>query len=285
MAVERLRGDGHVDGNGGSGTPDAGVEREQRLMTLLREVVAEHGRLRAAELLGVNYKTVKRVLESGRLTPLVRDALERLRVTREERGGAVEPEHGGALERRIERLEGGLDAAAGERRSGSHEPDVGAHDAAASPPEVRPGGTGRTGEPSVAEPAPAVAGMAPRPPIAMRRQFPDVVTTEPADDDAEAYGAAWPLVEEWRWLHEAHPHHGRGVRWLEVEARILALELTMLEDHGLTLPPETQPLRGFARKGQTGWRTAALRDTRRALGPARLWRWVRRACTLGLWWE
>ena len=50
--------------------------------------------------------------------------------------------------------------------------------------------------------------------------------------------------------------------------RLLTLELAMLEDHGLTLPPETQPLRGFGRKGQTNWRTTALRDTRRALGKA-----------------
>ena len=138
-----------MDGNGanGSGTPDAGAERERRLMALLREVVAEHGRLQAAELLGVNYKTVKRVLESGQLTPLVRDALERLQVTRHELGGAGEPEHVGALEQRAEGLEGGLDELAGELRSGAHKPNAGAHDAAASPPEVRPVATGRTEEP------------------------------------------------------------------------------------------------------------------------------------------
>ena len=104
---------------------------------------------------------------------------------------------------------------------------------------------------------------------------------EPTGDDADVYGEAWPLVEEWRWLRSTHPHLGGGVRWLETEARILALELAMLEEHGLTLPPETQPLRGFARRGQTGWRRAALRDTRRALARAR----VRRVLTLGLWWR
>ena len=29
------------------------------------------------------------------------------------------------------------------------------------------------------------------------------------------------------------------------------LVLAMLEEHGLTLPPERQPLRGFGRRGQT----------------------------------
>ena len=123
--------------------------------------------------------------------------------------------------------------------------------------------------------------MRPRTAPALRRPFPDVVTVEPADDDAEVYGAAWPLVEEWRWMREAHPEQGRGVRCLETEARILTLELAMLEEHGLTLPPETQPLRGFARKGQTTWRRAALHDTQRAL----TWAKLRRVLTLGMWWR
>ena len=59
----------------------------------------------------------------------------------------------------------------------------------------------------------------------------------------------------------------------------------MLEDHGLTLPPETQPLRGFGRKGQTNWRRTALQDTRRALARRKLLRWVRRILTLGIWWK
>ena len=59
----------------------------------------------------------------------------------------------------------------------------------------------------------------------------------------------------------------------------------MLEEHGLTLPPEKQPLRGFGRKGQTSWRRKALYDTRVALRKRKLLRWVRRVCTLGLWWK
>ena len=57
----------------------------------------------------------------------------------------------------------------------------------------------------------------------------------------------------------------------------------MLEEHWLTLPPETQPLRGFGRKGQTNWRRTALYDTKLALRRRKLLRWVRRALTLGLW--
>ena len=250
--------------------PDAGTERELRLTALLRDLVAEEGRLAAADLLGVNYKTLKRVLESGRLTSHVCDALERLQLSRDRRSGAVGPERVGQLERRIERLEGGLTALAEELRVSSGQPGASGDGAAASRVEARPAAPRRTGEPSAGEPAPAVAGMRPRAAVVVRRPFPDVVTTGPAGDDADVYGEAWPLVEEWRRLRSTHPGHGRGVRWLETEVRILALELAMLEEHGLTLPPETQPLRGFARRGQTTWRRAALRDTQRALAWAKL---------------
>lgn len=262
----------------GGGEPDAGEEREQRLMALLRDVVAEEGRIKAAELLGVNYKTLKRVLESGRLTPLVRDALERFRLPHGGAGPAIRPERVGALERRIDRIEGRLTALAGERRAGRRGPDADGDGAATGRVETRPMTPGQTSEPSAGEHA-AVAGMRSRAPVVPMRLFPEVVTVEPGDDDADVYSEAWPLVEEWRHLRSTHPDHGMGVRWLETEARILVLELALLEEHGLTLPPETQPLRGFARSGQTTWRRAALRDTRRALA----WAKLRRVLTLGLW--
>ena len=41
------------------------------------------------------------------------------------------------------------------------------------------------------------------------------------------------------------------------------MELALLEEHGMTLPPEKQPLRGFDRNGQVNWRRTALSDTRR----------------------
>ena len=249
-------------------------------MALLREVVADKGRIQAADLLGVNYKTLKRVVESGRLTPLVRDALERFQLPHDGASAAIRPERVGALERRIDRIEGRLTTLTKERRASSHGPDGGGGDAVASRAEARPAPPPQTSESSAGEPA-GVAGMRSRAPAALRRPFPEVVIVEPGDDDAEVYGEAWPLVEEWRHLRSTHRNHGVGVRWLETEARLLHLELAMLEEHGLTLPPETQPLRGFARRGQTTWRKAALHDTERALAWARL----RRVLTFGLWWR
>ena len=49
--------------------------------------------------------------------------------------------------------------------------------------------------------------------------FPDLVTLEPAGDDEDVFGAAWPLVQEWRKLKDTHPSRGRGLDWLRVEER------------------------------------------------------------------
>ena len=97
-----------------------------------------------------------------------------------------------------------------------------------------------------------------------RREYPDLATLEPAEDDEQVFGAAWPLIREWRELKATHPDRGKGPEWLRVEERFLTVELALLEDHGLTLPPARFPLRGFDRSGQVNWRRTALDDTRRA---------------------
>ncbi len=130
---------------------------------------------------------------------------------------------------------------------------------------------------------PSVDGLITRRRRVLRRKDPELVTEQTDEYDPEVYGAAWPLVEEWRCLREGHPYQGKSLSWLVTQERILVLELAMLEEHGLTLPPEKQPLRGFGCRGQTSWRHTALNDTRRALHRRRMLRWVRRILTLGLW--
>ena len=73
---------------------------------------------------------------------------------------------------------------------------------------------------------------------------------------------------------------GRGLAWLEVEERVRELEVAMLEEHGLTLPPETMPLTGLWRSSQLNWRRETLREVRRAVAWRRL---ARRILTLNLW--
>ena len=286
-------GDAQDDVNG-SDVPDVEKLRRLRLSGFLRELVREEGRMEAAELLGVNYRTLVKAEESGELTGRMSDALERLL-------GTGEDPEAVRLRERMTALESGMEALTKEMRDGLDEirAIVGGVQAGAnkdSQTQTQDGGNGRSeaqaqagveeeeaAAPVSGRPAPPVAGLRSKRPFAERRLDPEIVTEEPADDDPEVYGDAWPLVKEWRSLRAGHPHQGRNLSWLVNEERLLTLELAMLEEHGLTLPPEKQPLRGFGRKGQTSWRWTALHDTRVALRKRRLLRWIRRVCTLGLW--
>ena len=285
--------------NGDDAGDDGGVDvellRRARLSAMLRELVRQEGKMEAAELLGVNYKTVARAEKSGRITGRMSDALERLLGPVDDPEAARLRERVGALEGRTEGLEDGMKALRTELREGLSRlrtPSAGRAGGRAAVGDVEAKaedeaqaqedhgeGAGR----SETRAAPPVAGLGSRKPFRERRLDPEIVTVEPAEDDAEVYGAAWPLVEEWRGVRAGHPRRGGSLSWLVTEERLLMLELAMLEEHGLTLPPEKQPLRGFGRRGQTSWRWKALADTRVALRKRKLLRWVRRVCTLGLW--
>ncbi len=259
------------DEGNAAGGPDVEKLRRIRLSGFLRELVREEGKMEAAELLGVNYKTLVRAEETGKITGRMGDALERLL------GTGDDPEVA-KLRERVEALEGGVEALAKELRDGLGEiRDAVAGSAASQGQDHAQDGDHDDGA------APPVAGLRPRQPFTERRLDPEIVTEEPAEDDQEVYGDAWPLVEEWRRLRADHPHRGKSLSWLTTEERLLVLELAMLEEHGLTLPPEKQPLRGFGRKGQTTHRWKALADTRVALRKRKLLRWVRKVLTLWLW--
>ena len=94
-----------------SGDVDAEKLRRLRLTGFLRELVREEGRVEAAELLGVAYRTVVRAEESGEITGRMGDALERLL------GTGDDPEVARLWEL-VDALEGGVEALAKELRDG-----------------------------------------------------------------------------------------------------------------------------------------------------------------------
>ena len=297
---DESQADGTLDGDtlaGGGDGLDVEKLRRLRLSGFLRELVRAEGRMEAAELLGVAYRTLVKAEESGEITGRMGDALERLLGTGGDPEAARLRERVGALEEGTESLAkemrdglAGIRAAvagvkAGDNEDGQTQAQDGENGRADGQTQAQDGEHGEGAVLVSDRPAPPVAGLRSKKPFTARRLDPEIVTEGPADDDAEVYGAAWPLVEEWRGLRAGHPHQGRSLSWLVTEERLLVLELAMLDDHGLTLPPEKQPLRGFGRKGQTSWRRKALYDTRVALRKRKLLRWVRRVCTLGLWWK
>ena len=92
--------------------------RKLRLRALLRDLVREEGRMEAAELLGVNYKTLARTIESGDLSKRMSDALERLMIAGGVPAEARQRERIDDLERGMQGLDGRVEALEKEMRSG-----------------------------------------------------------------------------------------------------------------------------------------------------------------------
>ena len=242
-----------------------------RLMALLKELVRDKGFKGAARVLELDQRTVAESAKTGQLSRRVRQALERALQEGVGSAAARQRERNDRLENRVEALEKGHEAlekghdelgkevrsrvaavegqVASLRRDGAQ--GTGAGHAGAGPSQAEAGASG------MGRKAP------PRP--RLRREYPDLVTLEPAEDDEEVFGDAWPMIVEWRGLKDVHPNEGKGLDWLRTEEHFLALELALLEDHGMTLPPARFPLRGFDRNGQLNWRQTALFDTRRAI--------------------
>lgn len=266
----------------GNEAVDAEKARRLRLGGFLRDLIRQEGKMEAAELLGVNYKTLRQAEETGEITGRMGDALELLLRRADDAEVERLRETVGVLEERVAELEGGVAAHRAVDIEGAGEggdAEDGVEDGTHAQDDGDEEGAGR----SETEAAPHAEEPRPRKRWRPRRSDPEVVTEQPAEDDEEVYGKAWPLVEEWRRLRDGHPHQGRTLSWLATHERLLELELAMLEEHGLTLPPETHALRGFGRRGQTSWRRKALSDTRTSLKRRKLLRWVRRILTFGLW--
>ena len=265
-------------GGGDSGVADL---YELRLTALLHQLVRRRGHKGAARGLGVNPRTVAASVKQG-MSRRVREALERMLVDRdgeardrlEDDMAGVKVEVAGVRER-VAGLESGLREglqALGEQQAQG----MRRLERRLAQAEAGKGGGGAASPSAATRPAPGAGASS-------RRRYPDLVTRDPAGDDEEVYGGAWPLVKEWRELWDGHPARGKGLAWVSTRQRILELEVALLEDHGLTLPPETEPLRGLDRGAQLNWRLKALHEFRKRRARLELLRWLRTVVTLGLW--
>ena len=258
-----------------------------RLMTLLQELVRDKGYQGAARVLEIDQKTVTESARTGVLTRRVRQALERGLQEGVGSAAARQRERNDRLEERVQQLEEGHEALGSEvrQRLAVVEGEVGALPGDATQGAEQPSaGPGQADSGQSEDRTSGSATIPPSRPL-QRREYPDLATRQPADDDEEVFGDAWALIVQWRELKDAHPNEGKGLAWLADEERLLEVELALLEEHGMTLPPEKRPLRGFARSGQVNWRRTALHDTRRARARRELVLKVRRWLTLGLWWR
>ena len=241
-----------------------------RLMSLLQELERDNGRKKAAEILGVDRRTLDASLDEGVLTRRIRGALEKALQSGVGSAAAEQRDRNDLLADRLEDLEDVVEEQGKEMRANNRasedrdraireEMAQGFRQLEREQAEQRTAGDAGGGAKANG------AGPQPRRRATLRREYPDLVTLEPAEDDEDVFGEVWPLIVDWRELKAVHPDEGKSLSWLRTEERFLALELTLLEEHGLTLPPATFPLRGFDRNGQVNWRKTALSDTRRAL--------------------
>ena len=157
-----------------------------RLMALLQELVREKGYKGASRVLEIDPATVTESAKTGQLTRRVRQALER--ALQEGVGSAAERQRrrNEEVEGRVEKLEGEVVALRRDDHQGT-----GAGHAGDGPSR---------GGADEAEAGAARAGRKPPSKPRVRREYPDLATREPAPDDEEIFGEAWPLIVEWRGL-------------------------------------------------------------------------------------
>ena len=253
------------DHEGGARSAGSGNRDERQLLALLRDLVDREGSVKAAEGLGVTYRTVMRALETHTLTGRMEDALKRLQL---EAGGAV-AERLDVLERRQERLEAGLTVLAREVEQRLADLSIAPGDVLDALPARdsqgqvgEPVGAGRKAmNPRKPDGVPALRGA---PPAPIGPPEPDVVTREPQEGEALLFGEAAPLIAEWREARQGRWQAERYIDWLDTERRICQLEITLIREHWLTLPPSTDPWDAFAREAELRLRKRELRHLRAA---------------------
>ena len=294
------------------------VENPQdvRLLAVLGEAVRARGERQTAHWLGVDRRTMMACLANGELTPRVRTALENevrkeigeeisgIRDGLEAQGTKIDElgtkfeSFGTDFERletmikavrqesakelrtvgqRVERLEKRRGPGAG---SGTDQARPIAGSGASRDRKGRPSNPVVSGRGSVSIKAPDQ----PTKPWFPPRDHDEIVTGEPAPDDSYVYEKAWPLVREWRMLKRNHPLNGNTLSWMERRERLLVVEMALLDEHRLTLPPETQPIDDLWRTHIMNWRRNDLHDIRRRICRRKALRWVRRLAAFGLWW-
>ena len=282
----RIGSNGNIDGGGtddGAGgdegeTPNLDAVRELRLLTVLRELVERHSQSEAAELLGIGRKTIWRSMTSGRLTPRLAIALEQWLVEADRAALTAVEQRVGAVEGQVDALGAGLDALRSEF-AGLRETRAPAQ---------------RRREPRRAQTTPtraAPAAQAERTAMAAGgrdlpwRPYPQLVTAEPEAGEERFYGEATPTVAAWREARRAAREGRRRRERLDAELRMRELELVLIGDHELTLPPAVYPWDRADRRNELWRRREALADARDERNRALWGRRARRLLTLGLWWK
>jgi hypothetical protein len=276
----------------GNTSTEQGVETgpvtgEGQLWALLQDLVEQEGRDAAAVRLGLSERTIRRTLTDRHLSRRMTEALlrERDRRYREQPEGTGEDE-------------------LGEREEDQQaEEEMPAGDGPLEPLEARVAALeteleewGRYLVPAVNLLDRQLRSLAGRLGLALSsrleaswerrlppRTHPELVTLEPAPDDADVYGAALPVVAAWRRALRALDEAPHRLGRLNAEERQLRLEVQLIDDRRLTLPPAKAAWDNVRRSTELRLRLSRLERVRRQ----RLWtlplHYAARILSLGLW--
>ncbi len=247
-------------------------------MSLLRDLVKEKGRMRAARELGVDHRTVAASLEGGRLSKRVRGALEFALLTGADPESARQREQLASLEKRVGELEEATTAGQAELRRAIEEGITElreVHSRALEHIEKRLVGLEAGMEPpgSSKQTTTVRNQSTDRPAI---RQYPEIVTLEPEPGEEQVYGEVVPLIVEWRRVRSEVLAGGDSRSARKSVYRLRELEVALIGEHGLTLPPALHPWDRIQRRDEIERRTRAMEESRRGGLRGRLMRWLAR---------
>ena len=256
--------------------------REMRLKALLRDMMDAEDGAKAAETLGVSYRTVSRAVESGRLTARMSAALERHLLLGGGSAAAQQRDRVDALVERVSALErdlrGGLEAVVGEVKAFREEHARSMRHVERRLVRLEAGRSGsETPSPTGAETEPTKGRYAPS------RPYPQLVTPEAEPDEDLVYGDAAPVIVEWRRVRAEFLKTRTTLDRTEVQEPMLEIEIALVGEHGLTLPPASFPWDEFDRRDKVWELTQDLKRVRAERNRALLRRWLRRVLTCGLW--
>ena len=278
---------------------DDGGERvtDEELLRWAGNIAKARGRVQAARDVGLNYRTLANAIDEGQLTRHVREALLAARETESTQAAQPAGEPSEELTQRVEAAEAqladALDALDRERDRADalerrlelveeQQADGPTPELSARAPEVEP----QDVAPGTEQAADAAGSGAPAAALVSRGAHRGgVVTLEPLEGEQDALGEAAALVAEWRRLRGEEARQGGAVDRARAEERRWELELALIGEHGLALPPETEPLHPSRRDDQLRWRRVTLARVRGQRVRAERLRLLRRVLTLGLWWR
>ena len=256
--------------------------RQMRLLALLRDMVDDGGKVKAAKALGVNYRTVSKAVRSGTLTDRMADALERHLLLGGGSAAAQQRERVAALEQRLDatekELRGGLEAVVGEVKALREEHARSMRHVERWLVRLEAGRSGaETPSPTRAETEPTKRRYV-RP-----RTYPQLVTPEAEPDEDLVYGDATPVIVEWRRVRAEFLKTRTTLDRTEVQEPMLEMDLAIVGEHELTLPPASFPWDEFDRRDKVWELAQDLKRVRAERNRALLRRWLRRVFTCGLW--